>query len=69
VFNTNNKEKKMKVKYLDLWIWNDELKEYQSQRSLGWKDVDSIEVSNDMERVQIFVGQLKQPNEIIIRKD
>ena len=59
----------MKVKYLDLWIWNDELKEYQSQRSLGWQDVDSIEVSNDMERVQIFLGQLNRPNEIIIRKD
>ena len=59
----------MKVKYLDLWIWNDELKEYQSQRSLGWIDVDSIEISNDMERVQIFVGKLNQPNEIIIRKD
>jgi len=59
----------MKVKYLDLWIWNDELKEYQSQRSLGWQDVDSIEVSNDMEQVQIFVGKLNQPNEIIIRKD
>jgi hypothetical protein len=59
----------MKVKYLDLWIWNDELKEYQSQRSLNWQDVDSIEVSNDMERVQIFVGKLNQPNEIIIRKD
>lgn len=59
----------MKVKYLDLWIWNDEIKEYQSQRSLGWQDVDSIEVSNDMEQVQIFVGKLNQPNEIIIRKD
>jgi hypothetical protein len=59
----------MKVKYLDLWIWNDELKEYQSQRSLNWQDVDSIEVSNDMERVQIFLGQLNRPNEIIIRKD
>ena len=59
----------MKVKYLDLWIWNDEIKEYQSQRSLGWQDVDSIEVSNDMERVQIFLGQLNRPNEIIIRKD
>ena len=59
----------MKVKYLDLWIWNDEIKEYQSQRSLGWQDVDSIEVSNDMERVQIFFGQFNIPNEIIIRKD
>jgi ribosome-binding factor A len=59
----------MKVKYLDLWIWNDELKEYQSQRSLGWQEVDSIEVSNDMEQVQIFVGKLNEPNEIIIRKD
>ena len=59
----------MKVKYLDLWIWNDEIKEYQSQRSLGWQEVDSIEVSNDMEQVQIFVGKLNQPNEIIIRKD
>jgi hypothetical protein len=59
----------MKVKYLDLWIWNDELKEYQSQRSLNWQDVDSIEVSYNVERVQIFVGKLNQPNEIIIRKD
>ena len=59
----------MKVKYLDLWIWNDEIKEYQSQRSLGWQEVDSIEVSSDMEQVQIFVGKLNQPNEIIIRKD
>ncbi len=59
----------MKVKYLDLWIWNDELKEYQSQRSLGWQEVDSIEVSNDMEQVQIFLGKLNEPNEIIIRKD
>ena len=59
----------MKVKYLDLWIWNPKLKEYQSQRSLGWQEVDSIEVSNDMEQVQIFVGKLNQPNEIIIRKD
>ena len=59
----------MKVKYLDLWIWNDEIKEYQSQRSLGWQEVDSIEVSNDMEQVQIFVGKLNEPNEIIIRKD
>ena len=59
----------MKVKYLDLWIWNDEIKEYQSQRTLGWQEVDSIEVSNDMEQVQIFVGKLNQPNEIIIRKD
>lgn len=59
----------MKVKYLDLWIWNPKLEEYQSQRSLNWQDVDSIEVSNDMERVQIFFGQLNRPNEIIIRKD
>jgi len=59
----------MKVKYLDLWIWNPKLKEYQSQRSLGWQEVDSIEVSNDMEQVQIFVGKLNQPNEIVIRKD
>ena len=59
----------MKVTYLDLWIWNEEIKEYQSQRSLGGQDVDSIEVSNDMERVQIFLGQLNRPNEIIIRKD
>tara|TARA_Y100000401_G_C8299397_1_gene213172 strand:+ start:962 stop:1141 length:180 start_codon:yes stop_codon:yes gene_type:complete len=59
----------MKVKYLDLWIWNPKLEEYQSQRSLGWQEVDSIEVSNDMEQVQIFVGKLNQPNEIIIRKD
>ena len=59
----------MKVKYLDLWIWNPKLEEYQSQRSLGWQEVDSIEVSNDMERVQIFLGQLNRPNEIIIRKD
>ena len=59
----------MKVKYIDLWIWNPKLEEYQSQRSLGWQDVDSIEVSNDMEQVQIFVGKLNQPNEIIIRKD
>ena len=59
----------MKVKYLDLWIWNPKLEEYQSQRSLGWQEVDSIEVSNDMEQVQIFVGKLNEPNEIIIRKD
>ena len=59
----------MKVKYLDLWIWNPKLEEYQSQRSLNWQDVDYIEVSNDMERVQIFFGQLNRPNEIIIRKD
>tara|TARA_R100001510_G_C7442838_1_gene71272 strand:+ start:42 stop:224 length:183 start_codon:yes stop_codon:yes gene_type:complete len=59
----------MKVKEIDLWIWNDELKEYQSQRSLGWTDVDSIEVSNDMERVQIFIGKFQNDNEIIIRKD
>ena len=59
----------MKVKYFDLWIWNPKLEEYQSQRSLGWQEVDSIEVSNDMEQVQIFVGKLNQPNEIIIRKD
>jgi hypothetical protein len=59
----------MKVKYIDLWIWNPKLEEYQSQRSLGWQEVDSIEVSNDMEQVQIFVGKLNQPNEIIIRKD
>tara|TARA_Y100001937_G_scaffold53729_1_gene74181 strand:- start:588 stop:770 length:183 start_codon:yes stop_codon:yes gene_type:complete len=59
----------MKVKEIDLWIWNDELKEYQSQRSLGWADVDSIEVSNDMERVQIFIGKFQNDNEIIIRKD
>ena len=59
----------MKVKYFDLWVWNPKLKEYQSQRSLGWQEVDSIEVSSDMEQVQIFVGKLNQPNEIIIRKD
>lgn len=59
----------MKVKYFDLWVWNPKLEEYQSQRSLGWQEVDSIEVSSDMEQVQIFVGKLNQPNEIIIRKD
>ena len=59
----------MKVKYFDLWVWNPKLEEYQSQRSLGWQDVDSIDVSNDMEQVQIFVGKLIHPNEIIIRKD
>ena len=59
----------MKVKYFDLWIWNDELKEYQSQRSLGWQEVDSIEISYDFERVQIFVGKMNPSNELIIRKD
>ena len=59
----------MKVKYFYLWVLNPKLEEYQSQRSLGWQEVDSIEVSSDMEQVQIFVGKLNQPNEIIIRKD
>mgnify|MGYP005991492251 CR=1 FL=1 len=59
----------MKVKYFDLWIWNPKLEEYQSQRSLGWQEVDSIEISYDFERVQIFIGKMNQSNEIIIRKD
>jgi len=47
----------MKLKRIDLWIWNESLQEYQSQRSIGWGEVDSIQVSDSVDSIEIFIGQ------------
>ena len=47
----------MGIKYFDLWIWDSKLGENKSQRYTGWKDVDSLNISNNVERCEIFVGK------------
>ena len=47
----------MGIKYFDLWIWDHKLKEYKSQRYTGWKDADSLNISNNVDRCEIFIGK------------
>ena len=47
----------MGIKYFDLWIWDHKLKEYKSQNYTGWKDVDSLNISNNVDRCEIFIGK------------
>ena len=47
----------MRINYIDLWIWDHKLKEYKSQRYTGWKDVDSLNISNNVDRCEIFIGK------------
>ena len=55
--HTNIRGGIMGIKYFDLWIWDSKLKEYKSQRYSGWKDVDSLNISNNVDRCEIFVGK------------
>ena len=47
----------MGIKYFDLWIWDHKLKKYKSQRYTGWKDVDGLNISNNVDRCEIFIGK------------
>ena len=46
-----------KLERLDLWLWDESMQEYKSQRSIGWGEVDSIQRSENVDSVEIFIGQ------------
>jgi len=46
-----------KLERLDLWVWDESIQEYKSQRSIGWGEVDSIQISENVDSVEIFIGQ------------
>ena len=47
----------MKLERIDLWIWDESMQEYKSQRSIGWSEVDSIQISDSVDSIEIFIGQ------------
>jgi hypothetical protein len=46
-----------KLERLDLWVWDESIQEYKSQRSIGWQDIDTIEISDNVDSIEIFIGQ------------
>jgi len=64
---TNEREIMPKLERIDLWIWDKSIQEYKSQRSIGWGEVDSIQISDNVDSVEIFVGQ-KNDDQIIIEE-
>ena len=60
---TNERETMPKLERIDLWIWDKSIQEYKSQRSIGWDEVDSIQVSENVDSVEIFVGQKTENNQ------
>ena len=46
-----------KLERIDLWVWNQSIQEYKSQRSIELQDIDTIEISDNVDSIEIFIGQ------------
>ena len=46
-----------KLERIDLWVWNQSIQEYKIQRSIELQDIDTIEISDNVDSIEIFIGQ------------
>ena len=46
-----------KLERIDLWVWNQSIQEYKNQRSIELQDIDTIEISDNVDSIEIFIGQ------------
>ena len=46
-----------KLERINLWVWDESIQEYKSQRSIELQDIDTIEISDNVDSIEIFIGQ------------